>query len=324
MNATERYGKYIKLLMYLVVIVLVNVAGQTLKFRIDLTHNKIYSLSALSKKVVSTLSEPLTIKVFFTKDLPAPHNATEQYLRDMLQEYALYGNKYFNYSFYNVSPESDGMNSASSDANQRMAMDYGIHPVQIQMVEQDEIKFKKAYMGLVLIHGDVIERIPTITSTDGLEYKLTTAIQKLNNKVSALLSLKGKIDVDLVLSSSINQVAPYMGLDELKNYPDEIKKIVDELNPKIYDKLVFKRIDPTTDPAAAKELAKLDIMALDWPDIKKSNIPAGHGLIGLVIRSEKESRVIPVLHVMRIVVAINRSMCFTSQPESRNWLQSST
>ena len=47
----------------------------------------------------------------------------------------------------------------------------------------------------MLIHGDIIERIPTITSTDGLEYKLTTAIQKLNQKVSALLALQGKINV---------------------------------------------------------------------------------------------------------------------------------
>ena len=90
-TTTERYSKYIKLLMYIAVIVLINIAGQTLKFRADLTANKIYSLSDISRKVVSTLSEPLTIKVFFTKDLPPPHNATEQYLRDLLKEYALYG-----------------------------------------------------------------------------------------------------------------------------------------------------------------------------------------------------------------------------------------
>jgi len=207
-TTSGRYGKYIKLCMYLAVIVLINLAGQTLKFRADLTRNKIFSLSEISRKVVATLSEPLTIKVFFTKDLPPPHNTTEQYLHDMLKEYALYGNKYFNYSFYNVSAEADGINSEDSGDNRQMARDYGINPVQIQMIEKDEVKFKQAFMGLVLIHGDIIERIPTITSTDGLEYKLTTAIQKLNNKVSALLKLDGKIEVDLVLSSSINQVAP--------------------------------------------------------------------------------------------------------------------
>jgi hypothetical protein len=38
---------------------------------------------------------------------------------------------------------------------------------------------------MVLIHGDLIEQVPTITTTDGLEYRITTAIQKMNNKISA-------------------------------------------------------------------------------------------------------------------------------------------
>jgi ABC-2 type transport system permease protein len=301
-TATERYSKYIKFLLYIAVIVLVNIAGQTLKYRADLTRNRIYSLSEVSRKVVSTLSEPLTIKVFFTKDLPAPHNATEQYLNDLLKEYALYGSKYFNYSFFNVSPESGGMGGEDSDENRLMARDYGIHPVQIQMIEKDEVKFKQAFMGLVVIHGDIIERIPTITSTDGLEYKLTTAIQKLNHKVSALLKLEGKLQVDLVLSSAINQVAPYMGLKELNGYPDRIKAIVEKLNPKTYHKLVFRRIDPTTEPEAAKELENLDIMQINWPAIDQANVAPGSGYIGLLIRNQQNVRVIPVLQVLRLPI----------------------
>lgn len=303
MNASsERSAKYIKLLLYVVVIVLVNVAGLTLFFRGDLTKNKVYSLSKVSKEVVSTLSEPLTIKVFFTKDLPAPHNNTEQYLRDMLNEYGLHGNKYFNYRFYNVSPETEGISTNDTGGNRRMAMDYGIHPVQIQMIEKDEVKFKKAFMGLVLIHGDIIERIPTITSTDGLEYQLTTAIQKLNNKVSALLKLEEKVQVKLVLSSSIDKVAPYMGVNQLNGYPDEIKNIVAELNAKNYNQLKFSHIDPTLHPDQAKEIEKLDIMELNWPAIEKANIEPGSGLIGLLIQYKENIRVIPLLQVLRLPI----------------------
>ena len=167
--------KYIKFLVYLIIVVLVNIAGITLFFRLDLSANKLYSISDASKKVVSTLSEPLTIKVFFTKNLPAPHNNTERYLHDLLEEYAIHANRYFNYSFYDVSAE-EGELSEEKQENQRLANNYGIHPVQIQAIEKDEVKFQRAYMGLVVIHGDLIERIPTITTTEGLEYKLTTAI----------------------------------------------------------------------------------------------------------------------------------------------------
>ncbi len=298
----NRYAKYIKLLLYALVVVLVNIAGLTLFFRADLTNNKIYSLSKVSKEVVSTLSEPLTIKVFFTKDLPAPHNTTERYLQDMLKEYALNGNNYFNYRFYNVSPETEGISGQDSGENREMARDYGINPVQIQIVEEDEVKFKQAYMGLVLIHGDIIERIPTITSTDGLEYKLTTAIQKLNNKVSALLNLKEKVQVKLVLSSSIYGVAPYMGIKQLDSYPDKIRDIVKQLNPKTYNRLEFSYIDPSSDPGAAKALADIDVMELSWPAIENANVAPGRGLIGLLLQYKEKIRVIPLLQVLRLPI----------------------
>jgi ABC-2 type transport system permease protein len=301
-NHPDRYSKYIKLLMYLAVIVLINLAGQTLKFRADLTANRIYSLSDISRKVVSTLSEPLTVKVFFTKDLPPPHNATELYLRDMLKEFALYGNKYFNYAFYDVSPEDEGIGGGESGDNRQQARDYGIQPVQIQMYEKDEVKFKQAFMGLVLIHGDIIERIPAIASTAGLEYKLTTAIQKLNNKVSALLQLKDKVNVELVLSSSIEQVAPYVGLKELMEIPGRIEKIVQDLNPKTYNKLVFKRLDPASDPEQAEALNNLGVMKLQWKAIEKSDVGPGSGYVGLLMRYQDVTRVIPLLNVIRLPI----------------------
>ncbi len=171
--------KYFKFILYIAVIVLINIVGVTLFFRMDLTRDKIYSLSDASRDVVETLSEPLSIKVFFSKDLPAPHNNTERYLKDLLEEYSSRGGKLFNYTFYNVSPE-EGTLTQDTDENREIAKSYGIHPVQIRIMEDDEVKFKNAYMGLVIIHGDLIEKIEAITSTNGLEYTLTTAIQKLN------------------------------------------------------------------------------------------------------------------------------------------------
>ena len=301
MGIQKRFAKYIKLCIYLVVIVLVNVAGITLFFRLDLTGNKIYSISEASKHVVSTLSEPLTIDVFFTKDLPAPHNNTERYLHDLLEEYAIHANKYFNYRFYDVSPESEGINATTRE-NQKLANNYGIHPVQIQVFEQDEVKFKKAYMGLVLIHGDMVEKIPTITSIDGLEYKLTTAIQKLNNKISALLSLKGKIKVTLFLSSSLKSVAPLMGLNQLPEYPTKIKEIVDRLNAKNYGKLEYTYIDPSTSTSSETSWKKYDLMKLQWPDLSHGKIKAGSGMIGLVMEYKGKFRKIPLLSAIRIPI----------------------
>lgn len=300
-STPQRYAKHIKLLLYLLVVVLVNLAGLTLFFRLDLTQNKSYSLSDVSKKVVATLSDPLTVKVFFTRDLPAPHNNTQRYLQDLLNEYALQNKKYFKPQFYNVNPEADTLGDDTRD-NQEMARTYGIQPVQIQIVENDEVKFKHAFMGLVLIHGDIIERIPTITTTDGLEYQLTTAIQKLNHKVSALLNLEEKIQVNLVLSSSFYNVAPAMGLRSLSSYPENIKKIVADLNTKNYNQLIFRHLDPSTDAETVKEIDGLGIMHRKWPDTPKANITAGQGHIGLFLKYKQAVRVITLLHEFNLPI----------------------
>lgn len=302
MNApTQRYAKYIKLLLYVLVIVLINLAGITLFFRSDLTGNKIYSLSEISKQVVATLSEPLTIKVFFTKDLPAPYNSTQRYLHDLLGEYALHNKKHFKAQFYNVTPETEGISDDARD-NRETARNYGIHPVQIQSVEKDEVKFKQAFMGLVLIHGDVIERIPTISSTDRLEYKITTAIQKLNHKVSALLNLEENIRVDLVLSSSLYTVAPYIGLEALQQYPQQVEKIVDKLNTKNYNKLSFQHLDPTADPSVAEKVRDYNLTRLNWPAIAKANVEPGQGEIGLLLKYKQQVREIPLLNVINLPI----------------------
>jgi ABC-2 type transport system permease protein len=301
MGMKNRFDKYLKLLIYLIVIILINLVGITLFFRIDLTKNKLYTLSEVSKKVVATLSEPLTINVFFTKNLPAPHNNTERYLHDLLEEYGLHANKFFNYRFYDVNPESEVAGQKSPD-NREIANNYGIYPVQIQLIEKDEVKFKKAYMGLVLIHGDIVERIPTITSTEGLEYTLTTAIQKLNHKVSALLNLSEKIEIKLFLSSALKQVAPYMGLDEIIRYPKELEHIVDKLNDKTYNKLIFSYVDPSTEKIEEGTLKKFNLMNLKWPALLKDKIEAGQGVIGLSAAYQQKTINIPLLKVFRIPI----------------------
>ncbi|MBW2177590.1 MAG: Gldg family protein [Deltaproteobacteria bacterium] len=301
MNGARSSNRYIKFFIYLIVVVLVNMAGITLFFRLDLTRNRIYSISETSRTVVSTLSEPLTINVFFSRNLPAPHNNTERYLHDLLEEYANYANRHFNYRFYDVSVESGDTRSGAKQ-NQDLARNYGVFPVQIQAVEKDEIKFQKAYMGLVLIHGDMIERIPTITGTDGLEYRLTTAIQKLNNKVSALLNLKEKIKIHLVLSSSLQKVAPLMNLENLGKIPQQVEDAVAGLNDKAYGKLEYLFLDPTRDPESAAALKPYNIMTLQWPEMAEKKIQAGSGSIGLLMLYGDKAVSVPLLRVIRIPI----------------------
>lgn len=303
MKATFQSEKYIKFIIYAAVVVLVNIAASTLFFRLDLTQNKLYSLSPASRAAVARLSEPLTINVFFTENLPAPHNGTQQYLRDMLEEYAISSNKNFNYRFYDVSPQEEGGGASDkTQENQKLAENYGIAPVEIRMFEKDELKFKKAYMGMVMIQGDIIEKIPAITSTDGLEYKLTTIIEKLNKKISTLAGLQEKIKVKLFMSSSIDPIAPLIGIKNIAALPDSIKQTVEKLNTVNYGQLTFERVDPATDTAIDDLIKAYNIRVLQWPDIPDQGIQAGRGAIGMTLEYKKDKTYLQLMNVMRIPI----------------------
>ncbi len=293
--------KYFKFILYIAIIILINIVGITLFFRADLTKDQIYSLSPASHDVVATLSEPLSIKVFFSKNLPAPHNNTERYLKDLLEEYSAKAGKYFNYTFYNVSQEQTGL-TQNTDENRDMAQAYGIQPVQIRIMENDELKFKNAYMGMVIIHGDLIEKIPTITSTDGLEYQLTTTIQKLNNKVSALLRIDDKVKVNMYLSSSLNDIGHLIGLNQLSGLAGAVEATIEKLNSKSLGILAFKHIDISNKEKLDLISKKYDLMALSWPALPQKNIASGNGAAGLVIEYHGKTMTLPLISSFKLPI----------------------
>ncbi len=291
MDIKKNMSKYYKFLLYLIIIVLVNLVGVNLFLRIDLTSNNLYSLSKASKKAVSTLNEPLTINIFFSKNLPAPYNNIERYLHDLIEEYSIHSNNNISYRFYDVSAK-EGDLTGSAEENRKKAQDYGIYPVNVQTIDQDEAKVQRAYMGMVFIHGDIVENIPSITSTDGLEYKITSTIQKMNNKISALLSLTDKIKVKLIQSSSLEHIAPEIGLEGLEELKSKVAGVIDEVNQKTYNQLEFEYIDPSFTTISEAELAPFQRFGLQWPELKKADgtiIPSGKGIIALGIEVGEKS-----------------------------------
>ncbi|MFW6415072.1 MAG: DUF7088 domain-containing protein, partial [Thermodesulfobacteriota bacterium] len=281
-----------KFLLYLAVVILLNLAATTFFFRADLTANNKYSLSEVSKETVSSLSEPLTIRAFFSQDLPSPYNTTERYLRDLLKEYAIHSNQNFNYKFHKVDP--------SSDKNVQKARSNGITPVQVEAIQEDEIKYKNAYMGLVINHGDTVEKIPAIDTKQRLEYKLTSSMQNLKNKVSALLNLEEKVKVKLFLSDRLQQVGPELGVEGLTELPSRVRGIVSDLNSRNYQKLKFENVQSGSGEIRESNIEKYQLQKLQWPSVPEKEIRSGSGRIGIVLEYKDNSRTIFPVNVQSV------------------------
>ncbi|MCF7884897.1 MAG: GldG family protein [Candidatus Marinimicrobia bacterium] len=155
-----------------VIAIILNVALRSIFFRIDLTKNNIYSLSESSKTILNKIDDRMVAKVFFSENLPGQYGNTKRYLQDLLEEYQAYSKGKFQFEFINPTDQE----------TKQQARSYRISPVQMQVVENDEMQVKNVYMGMALLYNDKNETIPVIKSTKGLEYDITTAIKKLADK----------------------------------------------------------------------------------------------------------------------------------------------
>ena len=150
-------------------LILLNLVARDIFKRFDLTDNSMYSLSSSSKEIVSNLDDLLTMKVYFSDNLPNELGNTRRFLQDILEEYSAYSDE-IRFFFHN--PESD--NNLEEEARKD-----GIQPVQMQVIENDKVEIKKVYLGMVLLFENKKEVIPVIQTTAGLEYMISTKIKSL-------------------------------------------------------------------------------------------------------------------------------------------------
>ena len=262
--------------LFVLLLILANLVVSRSYFRIDLTAPKSYSLSKGSEQVVKTLEEPLSVKVFFSDNLNAPYSSVYQYIKDILVEYKSAANDNFSYEFVDLKkPE-----------NEKLARTYGLNQIQIQELKNNEVGMKRVWMGIVLLYADRIETLDALTSTDGLEYRITTTISNMVSTTSALSGLSGDVKLTLYASKKLADFK-IIGFNEME---EEIRKAFNEVNKKNKNRITFASIDPN--PAEIPELVeKYGIQSLNWND---PNLGQGTGAVGLVLEYGEKASLFPV------------------------------
>lgn len=216
MNIKNKNSFIIFSLVLLVGLVLLNLTSRDIFTRIDLTDNKMYSLSSSSKNIVSKLDDRLTMKVYFSENLPNELGNTRRYLQDILEEYRAASDE-INFYFHNPQSDKDLEEQARKD---------GIQPVQMQAIENDEMVVKKVYLGMVLLYEDKKEILPVIQTTTGLEYMISTKIKSLinaNKKTVAFLNLDKNKEIKAeTLSSQLNEHYNFRKINIGEDIPENV------------------------------------------------------------------------------------------------------
>lgn len=179
------------LLFLLIILFLVNYVASVFHFRIDLTEEKRYTLSAPTKKILNGLTEPLYIDVFLKGEMPSGFRKLQNSVSEMLEGFKEVGKSKIRFKFKKpLDGFSDSAKTVMIDSLQQM----GLSPMNVkaQTKEGEGHEEQFIYPGAILSYKDRVIAIDFLqgqSSVNGinslnnaealLEYKLTNAIHKL-------------------------------------------------------------------------------------------------------------------------------------------------
>ncbi|MCZ7582031.1 MAG: GldG family protein [Deltaproteobacteria bacterium] len=158
-------------------LVSLNLLAATVYGRVDLTEDRMYTLTPASRELVSELDDQLIVKAYFSENLPAPFNGHAKFLRDKLDEYRNYAHGRMTVEF--IDPEKPGADGKPSDELLAQVRAAQIPKVEVNKFEKDQIQVVNVYMGVALAYGDKIETLPILRDVNDLEYELTSRIAAL-------------------------------------------------------------------------------------------------------------------------------------------------
>ena len=264
-------------ILFVIFLVLLNIAGHKAFLRFDLTAPKSYSLSKASKSLVKNLDSPLSVRVFFSDNLPSTYSSVSQYVKDILVEYKGAANKNFSVSYMDMSkPE-----------NEELARNLGIQQVQIQEIKNNEVGLKNVYMGIAVTYGDSIEIMNPVQTSDGFEFNLTTKMSKMVSVADTLAGLakNEKISLTLYLSDELKQ----LGISGAEEAEKIIRSAFDNVNKQNLDRLEYKAVSPSAEDVEALS-AKYGIQTVAYKDRGVAKKAA----LGLVLEHGEKSYALPL------------------------------
>jgi gliding-associated putative ABC transporter substrate-binding component GldG len=140
-------------------------------WRVDLTKEKLYTLTDSSKNIVGGLNDHVNIKAYFSQKLPPYLSNIRQDVEDLLNEYQAHAKGNLRVKF---------IDPTNFDEEQKRKLMYdGIMPINLQTIDKHKFEVMEAYFGMTINYEDRKETIPIVDPTS-LEYDLSAAIKKVS------------------------------------------------------------------------------------------------------------------------------------------------
>lgn len=164
-------------------IVGIGVAGNVLMseypIRLDLTHNRQFSLAAGTKELLRTLPDKVAITLYTSRNLPSTMQVTLKETNDWIKDFTRYGKRVAYRAVY-TDEDSQARNEA---------LEKGIKEVQFNQIGSSSFAVQTGFLGLEVRFADKTETIPFIEDASNLEYQLSRMILTLTKEDKDKLGL---------------------------------------------------------------------------------------------------------------------------------------
>ncbi len=183
-----RRNNILQLVYGLIIIVTLNVIGQYIYTRIDLTSEKRYSLSEPTKDLLKNLDEYVFFKVYLEGEFPAGFKRLRNETREMLNEFRAYS-KYVEFEFVNPSESED---EKERKEVYQLLIEKGLQPTNVHFDD------KGGSSEQLVFPGAIVNYLNKETSIELLKNQLGMPPEEvLNNSIENL---------EFTLASSIRQL----------------------------------------------------------------------------------------------------------------------
>jgi gliding-associated putative ABC transporter substrate-binding component GldG len=219
-------NSFLYLAIFIVFLVLINLTGQFVFKRFDLTSDHRYSLNEFSKKQLSELDDIIFLRVYLDGDLPAGFKQLQNSTKEILDEMRVYAGDNLQYEFIDPSENPDPKIRQSI---YRELSKKGLKYSNLTSREGDKTSEQIVFPGAILAYREKEFPIQLLKNTMGsnpdvmlnnsiqqLEYEISSTIKKATQNVPKKIAfIKGHGESSKLRLSSISN-----SIGEFYNYGD--------------------------------------------------------------------------------------------------------
>lgn len=210
-TTSKRRRDITRYLLAIVALVVANVLVYNYFFRIDLTEDKRYSISPVTKQMLGELPGEVFVEVYLEGDFPSGFKRLQQSVREILDEFRIYANGNVRYEFYDPNSITDEKKRA--EFMQQLGQK-GIQPTNLRATEEGKQVERLVFPGAVIryngketavnfLKGNLAaspdERLNQ--SVEGVEYELAAGVRKIafqGTKTIGYITGQGELDFQQV------------------------------------------------------------------------------------------------------------------------------